>query len=97
MLSDLHACEVSIPQNGLSKLNLFEAAMFQLLSEGYSRADISKYTVGVIKKFPYRLRSVCVPFCVGFALGLRRVCVGLPFHVLPVYRLTTVLSNYTLS
>ena len=25
-----------------------------------------------------------------FALGLRRVCVGLPFHVLPVYRLTTV-------
>ena len=33
-------------------------------------------TVGVIKKFPYRLRSVCVPFCVGFALGNRAVCVG---------------------
>ena len=25
-----------------------------------------------------------------FALGLHRVCVGLPFHVLPVYHLTTV-------
>jgi len=33
-------------------------------------------TVGVIKKFPCRLRSVCVPFCVGFALGNRAVCVG---------------------
>ena len=40
-------------------------------------------TVGIIKSF----RTVCVPFCVGFVLA---VCVGLPFHVLPVYRLTTV-------
>ena len=36
--------------------------------------------------FAFRL----LPFCVGFALSNCAVCVGLPFYVLPVYRLTTV-------
>ena len=51
--------------------------------------SVTTCTVGVFKKFPYHLRSVCVLFCmrfawglcwptVRFALGLRRVCVGLP-------------------
>ena len=43
-------------------------------SMGHSMIYI--HTVGIIKKFPYRLHSVLNAFCVGFALGYHAACMG---------------------
>ena len=67
--------KVPFPQATLP-CRAFLVHLLQRQNEGHRITYLYTYTVGVITKFPYRLRSVLRAISVGFALGNHAVCIG---------------------
>ena len=64
-------------------IQVLKTFFLMLKDVGMAVPKTTATTVGIIKRFPYRLHSVCVPFCVEFALSNYAVCVGFAWASVP--------------